>query len=263
MLVVALGTTCLSSHATHSWNDFHWKKASGVPLTLSLGKNVTDGWAPFYQKVANYWTVPDAVTNNPPILSINLVDGGTDPRRCKPTLGRIEVCNDRYGRNGWLGVAQVWLDGSHITQATAKLNDTYFGMTKYNSPAWKNLVMCQEIGHTLGLDHVNETYDLPDQGTCMDYTNSPDNNQFPNSHDYDMLRTIYGAQHSDATSGQTTTKHLPAAAQEPDRDDPSQWGQLVRSTNGGRTERFELDFGGRQKLVTFVIWAEERGNGPR
>ena len=52
-----------------------------------------------------------------------------------PTAGRMEVCNGSYGSTGWLGIAQIWLtSGSHITQATTKLNDTYFDTPAYNTP---------------------------------------------------------------------------------------------------------------------------------
>ena len=46
-----------------------------------------------------------------------------------------------------------------------------------------------------------------------------------------------------------------------DFEGPGQWGRLVRSTNGGRTEMYELDFGGGHKVVTLVVWADgPRGN---
>src|SRR5688572_31754287 len=53
--------------------------------------------------------------------------------KCRPTAGRIEVCNAAYGNNGWLGIAQIWISGAHITQGTTKLNDTYFNTDTYNT----------------------------------------------------------------------------------------------------------------------------------
>lgn len=38
----------------------------------------------------------------------------------------------------WLGVAQVWVSGAHITHGTVKGNDTYFLTVAYNTPAWRN-----------------------------------------------------------------------------------------------------------------------------
>jgi len=48
--------------------------------------------------------------------------------------------------------------------------------------------MCQEIGHVFGLDHTS--VDGSSQGTCMDYSSDPSRIS-PNSHDYEMLETIY------------------------------------------------------------------------
>ena len=58
--------------------------------------------------------------------------------------------------------------------------------------------MCQEVGHTFGLDHQDENFNNANLGTCMDYTNDPSTNQHPNKHDYDELITIYS--HLDSTT---------------------------------------------------------------
>jgi len=83
----------------------------------------------------------------------------------------VEVCNAAYGTNGWLGVAQIWVSRRHIVQGTTKVNDTYFSTGKYNTPAWRQMVMCQEVGHTFGLVHQDENFNNTNLGTCMDYTN--------------------------------------------------------------------------------------------
>lgn len=43
----------------------------------------------------------------------------------------------------------------------------------------------------------------------------------------------------------------------------AQWGQVIRSTNRGQTELYELDFGGGHRVFTFVIWAQGRERGRR
>ncbi len=67
--------------------------------------------------------------------------------------GKVRSCNASYGFNGWLGLASINITGGvHITQGYSKMNDSYFnggGYTETN----RQHVMCQEIGHTLGLDH--------------------------------------------------------------------------------------------------------------
>jgi hypothetical protein len=52
-------------------------------------------------------------------LTTQVVTGSTSGKRCQPAAGRVEVCNAAYGKNGWLGLASVWLSGNHITQGTA------------------------------------------------------------------------------------------------------------------------------------------------
>jgi hypothetical protein len=84
----------------------------------------------------------------------------------------------------------------------------------------------------------------------MDYTNNPSTNQHPNAHDYEELEIIYA--HLDSTTTVGTAAH---GAQGNPPDSPSEWGQLMKTTHGGKTQVFERDFGNGQKVVTFVIWA--------
>jgi hypothetical protein len=233
--------------ASHSWGDYHWARTSN-PFTLSLGDNVSEKWDSYLDDAIVQW-------NRSTVLQTKEVPGSAKPRTCKPTAGRVEVCSERYGFNGWLGIAQIWISGIHITQGVTKLNDSYFDTEKYTAPAWRNLVMCQEIGHTFGLDHQDENFDNPNLGTCMDYTSNPDPNQFPNAHDYEQLETIYA--HLEATTSATGGAASPsAAAEEALGAGTAQWGRLVRSTNRGRTELFELDLAPGRKVFTFVIWAD-------
>jgi hypothetical protein len=48
-----------------------------------------------------------------------------------------------------------------------------------------------------------------------------------------------------------------------DFEGPGQWGRLISESASGRKQVYELDFGGGNKVVTAVIWAEgeERGKG--
>ena len=227
--------------ANHSWGGYHWARTSN-PFTLGLGDNVSSAWDSYLVTSSSDWSV-SAVLDTTIVAGSNL-----KPKNCRPKSGRVEVCNAAYGGTGWLGVAQIWVSGSHITQGTVKVNDTYFNTSTYNSPAWRNLVMCQEVGHTFGLGHQDESFTNPNLGTCMDYTSDPTSNQHPNQHDYDELELIYAHLDSTTTVGQAATIGSPAA-------EPSDWGRLVASLNGGRTSVLELGVGAGQRVVTFVIWA--------
>src|SRR5687768_2683013 len=131
--------------ASHSWNGYHWARTSN-PFTLEVGDNVAGAWDARLDEALADWNIST-------VLDLAGVQGGTRPRTCKPTAGRIEVCNAGYGANGWLGIAQIWITGGqHITQGVAKMNDTYFDTATYNTYSWRQLVMCQEIAHAFGLD---------------------------------------------------------------------------------------------------------------
>lgn len=120
--------------------------------------------------------------------------------------GKIRVCNASYGTNGWLGLASINLDSNgHISQGTAKMNDSYSSTWTSDSNEAKH-VMCQEVGHTFGLDH--QSTDGSSQNTCMDYSSSPTSTA-PNQHDYDELVTIYGhtdSYNSNSSSAAATTR---------------------------------------------------------
>ncbi len=232
--------------ASHSWGTYHWARTAN-PFTLKTGDNVSSNWDAYLDEAIFDW-------NASAVLDLQKVPGGTNPRNCRPTTGRIEVCNSKYGNTGWLGLAQIWVSGSHITQAVSKLNDTYFNTATYNKPEWRRLVMCQEIAHDFGLDHQDENFNNPNLGSCMDYTSNPlgpPSNEHPNQHDFDQLATIYSHLDGTTTISQTTSRGAAAASQL----DRGQFGQLMRSTNGGRTELYVLDLGNGERVFTHVIWA--------
>jgi len=233
--------------ADHSWGSYHWARTSN-PFTLKVGDNVSSAWDPYLAGAASDWSGSS-------VLDLTVVAGRTRPRNCKATLGRIEACSERYGSTGWLGIAQIWISGVHIVQATTKVNDTYFNTATYNNAAWRRLVMCQEIAHDFGLDHQDEEFDNANLGSCMDYTNAPDSNQYPNAHDFEQLELIYT--HLDATSTvDSTASAMPPAMGQIAFDTPAQWGRLIRSSANGRAQVYELDFGRGNKVVTHVFWAD-------
>lgn len=252
LIILAAQVLAPTAGASHSWNGYHWARTTN-PFTLRLGDNVTAAWDQYLRTTASDWT-------QSAVLDTSVVSGNARNRRCAPTTGRVEVCNASYGSTGWLGVASIWASGSHITQGTVKVNDTYFSSATYNTPAWRNLVMCQEVGHTLGLDHQDEAFDNPNLGTCMDYTSNPSTNQHPNGHDYDQLEAIYG--HLDGTTTvAASTPSTRGAAAEGHRQDESgrqdEWGRARRHSPNGRPILFERDLGGGDKQFTWVVWAEQ------
>jgi hypothetical protein len=250
---IAVATATVS--ANHSWGNYHWARTTSS-FTLMVGDNVSNAWDSYLMTTIGDWSTST-------VLNLVKVTGGSPNKQCKATTGRIEVCSGNYGFNGWLGIARISVSGSHITAATTRVNDSYFNTATYNTAPWRRLVMCQEVGHDFGLDHQDETFDNPNLGTCMDYTNDPDgggfygkSNEHPNTHDYEQLITIY--KHLDSTSTVGTVSAAGTAQHEPEN-----WGQLVRSSRNGRVQIYELELGGGRRIFTHVFWADPDADGRR
>ena len=256
-LSATAGSFTLIANASHSWGGYHWARTSN-PFTLQLGNNTSGTWTSFLNTVSSDWSASE-------VLDTTVVSGGTNatkgkktPKNCVPTLGRVEVCNANYGGTDWLGVAQVWIysDG-HIAQGTVKNNDYYFGNStyQYNNEAEKRHVICQELGHTLGLDH--QSTDGSSLDTCMDYYHNTSNTDMlsthPNQHDYDELGTIYAHLDSTTTLKATTSGGNSVGI---NLDDPSAWGKEIRKDSHGHSSLFERDLGDGNKVFTFVIWTK-------
>jgi len=239
-LLILLSFTIVS--ADHAWGSYHFARTTN-PFTLKLGDNLTSNWDPYLATAAADWSQSN-------ILDVSVIASGKNAKTCRPTMGRGEVCNAKYGFTGWVGVAQIWISGNHITQGIVKMNDTYFNTSFYNKPAWRNLVMCQEVGHLFGLDHQDEDTKNANLGTCMDYTSDPSTNQHPNTHDYEMLESIYAHFDASTTLGQTASKGNAVEA-----EDLRDWAQEAR-TRDNRNSVFERDLGNGEKIITHVFWAE-------
>src|SRR6266540_1928870 len=208
-VLVAMSTS--PALANHAWNDYHWA-TRGTAFALSLGNNLTTTeWQNDLATVSSQWSSSPAAKR---VLSTRVVVGNDIGRqkRCRPTSGRVEVCNARYGRTGWLGVATIWItSGSHIVQGTVKVNDTYLAPDSfytYNTAEERLHVICQEVGHTFGLDHQDTSG--ASFGTCMNYYHSTNSTSTtPNAGDYNELLCIYDP--ADAgrtlTSGSGSTAH--------------------------------------------------------
>jgi len=250
VLILALTAFPASVSANHSWANYHWARTQN-PFTLKLGDNVTSAWDSYLATASADWTQSS-------VLNTTIVAGSTTGRRCRPSAGRVQVCNAKYGNNGWLGIAQIWASGNHITQGTAKMNDTYFNTAQYNTPAWRRLVMCQEVAHTFGLDHQDENFNNANLGTCMDYTSDPDgppSNEHPNAHDYAQLETIYA--HTDSSNSfNAPAVEAPAGFANANVQAVENWGEKVHESADGRSALYVRDFGRGFKIFTHVFWAE-------
>lgn len=235
LAALVAAATASSAAASNSWSGYHWPRSAN-PFTIALGDNLTAVWKSYYSTTAADWS--QSTGGNP--LRVATVAGATTGRKCRPTAGRVEVCDAAYGKNGWLGLAQVWASGGHITQATAKMNDTYIAPgTKYDSPYWRGSVMCQEVGHAWGLDHQDTSG--ADLHTCMDYASAPAaDNTKPNAHDYDQQAIDYS--HLDATARSAPSR-------------PGNGPYAVERRDSRRSTTIVERYSDGSTVTTYITWA--------
>lgn len=245
--------------ARHSWSNYHWERTTDTELTIPVVDNTTPNGNGWPAKVAI--AVPDW---NKSLVIESPLENGNAPSDCAHVPGTIQVCNDAYGPNGWLGIASIMLDGSHIIAGVTQLNDTYFSQARYATDTWRQLVTCQEIGHNYGLGHQNENFNNDRTESCMEYTSWPEGNEHPDAHDYEELESIYS--HIDGSGGSTGGNGNGKPDKPPKGpkrltpgNGPAAWGKAVAFMPDGRPNVFSREEDG-YTIVTHVTWAI--GEGP-
>ena len=247
--LVLLAIVASPASAAHSWGGYHWARTAN-PFSLNVGDNVSGSWDTYLATANADWSATS-------IMDLASVPGSSN-KRCAMTAGTVQVCNGTYGNNGWLGLATINITGgTHITQGSAKMNDTYFNTAKYNNPNEKLHVICQEVGHTFGLGHTSE--DGSSQNTCMDYFSNTGANAtstlstHPNQHDHDQLASIYAHLDSSSTLAPAAAASAGMAGRPgavPHRSE--------RSDRGNHSVIVEHFIDGSAR-ITDVLWAD----GPR
>ncbi len=158
--------------ASHAWSVYHWRSDNLSPSVTDRTKGT------FYNvdAAAQEWAAsPSPIA--PGLISKN--------------NGNIKV--SEATSNFWLGLARVFLDeDGHITKGEVKLNTMILSRPEYGPDAADH-VLCQELGHILGLDHQ------PDSDSCMNGADLGDYTS-PNAHDFNTLLDIYADHDGDAIS---------------------------------------------------------------
>jgi len=254
--LLTLGLLTNTASASHSWGKYHWARTAN-PFALNLGDNLTAAdWKLYLATTSSDWS-----TSVSPVRTT--VVGGQSNKRCSAVSGTTQVCNGTYGNNGWLGLASINITGGvHITQGTAKMNDTYFNKAYYNNPNEKLHVMCQEVAHTFGLGHQSE--DGSSQNSCMDYFSNTGANATstqstkPNAHDFEQLTSIYAHLDSTTTVSASPTSSAANPSEGVDSDNPNSWGVLRSQTASGRGSYYLAQNRDGSLTVTHVFWTEEK-----
>lgn len=258
LILLALAAFPAITYADHSWGGYHWARTAN-PFTLKLGDNLTSAdWKSKLAQTSQDWNSPQTFGTTSPLLTA-IVNGSSSKKRCAMVAGTTQVCNGAYGNNGWLGLASISITGgTHITQGTAKVNDTYFNTSTYNNPNERLHVMCQEVAHTFGLDH--QSTNGSSQNSCMDYFSNTGANAGstlstkPNAHDFDQLNIIYA--HLDSTTTVAAITSLAAPASEV-TNDPNSWGHLRSQSANGRSSTYEKFHADGSLTLTHVYWTIE------
>ena len=100
VLLVVVAVTALPVFASHGWSNYHWSKP-GSYVSPPVVMNISSAWTPYMDRVMIDW-------NKSAVIESPWNTGAISSRkRCTSATGQIEVCNDTYGQNGWLGLAGI------------------------------------------------------------------------------------------------------------------------------------------------------------
>ena len=236
--LLAVGPAVLTTRAgSVSLGGAHWARGD-TPFPLRIGDSVSGRWDSHLEQAATDW-------RRSGVVRMRVVASGTNNRNaCPARNGMVEVCSARYGRNNWLGLSRIWVDGNnHIVRASILMNDTYFSDPYYNKPKALRHTMCHELGHVIGLDHNGGRSCLNDSDTAVF------RDVRPSDADFNRLRRLYNHRDSESTIRGAASPgpafDAAAAPPLPDGDSP------------GTSESVRVEsLGDEGRLITSIIWVD-------
>lgn len=230
----------VTSEAVYSLTP-HWLHQS-KPFSLQLRNNSSAIWHATLQQQVDSWNLARAA-------SVVAIPGADDS--CIFTKGVITLCSVSYPNNATLAITQTVYNEQtlHFESSLIALNDALLTRGNYaNSPAWRNSVLCRNLGLALGAQlRFDEAAEVT---SCMNATvqdTSNERNEGPDQIDINSLVKLYS--HDDAAEFVPNKYEFPNAS---DFANPTQWGQRTGTYSSGKIETYELYIGEGFKMVTVV-----------
>lgn len=165
-------------HNTHQWNDngyaLHWTHPAGDERKIIIRDSVADSNS--YDTKLTYVLTDWGGSSEFRFTRQSAETDSTSRLNCAmPTYyGRVRVCNHDDYTFSWDGYANVrYNDQGHIQRGRVRVKNS-------NPDSERRALLCQEVGHTLGLAHRGTT------ASCM-YQNDYYAASTPDRHDYDQL----------------------------------------------------------------------------
>ncbi len=263
--VLLIGTVSVTAWAapvlaSHSWSNYHWERTVNE-ISPTVVDFTTGEWerSNRVELAVNDW-------NRSQYINSKYERGQGTNTSCPIPAGEIHVCNDDYGNTGWVGIASISATRgrtTHIIGGVSKMNDYYYAMPFYDNPLWRQLVMCQEIGHDYGLGHQNENFKSHETDSCMECTDTPDDFDMTlNQHDLDQLATIYAHSHGSDDGGGGGPGGGKGGGKPKNFDvgnTPADWGTPIGRDAQGRPNLYKRSMASFD-VITHVTWAI--GEGP-
>jgi hypothetical protein len=205
-----------------------WKRPSGQVgggLTLTVVNALDSTWQTFFDAALRDWDsgTPDALTLSSQVAS------APDPE-CGIVEGVLKMCNNNFGKTGWMGVNNVVQYDNLIAGSVGMMNEYYFGT---HDDAKRQYTMCHEMGHGFGLPHTDTLMWNLNKRNCLDYTNRPKTNTRPGTVNYQRLANVYGTVESSANQDTTVGNNTAGSFGEPNVSTSSPTSDSTISGNDG------------------------------
>jgi hypothetical protein len=250
----------LPSSASSASGSYRWA-VKQTPFTVMAGANLTGDWLGIMSTAVKQWDKNETVT-------IKKVSGSTGAQSCSPTTGRIEICNFNYGtQEGWLGLTRLYFDdrGNRIDAATLQLNDSFFNQKngQYNNYDARLHTMCHEMGHTIGLEHVDTTSCMNDSQYAVFHYVKPINKDYRDLEriykNTDSYTTVDGKQKNEKKDKKKNKKHGKKnnKKNQDSRDKTKQRKKRANSEGIETRETVNVErMADGTTVVTYITWAE-------